>query len=91
MAAAGDSSIEKNEHTKDHPLAQWFLKHSEVEDFNPLAAARQQVLLPLLLELIWTRVMFISVKSCFFQLNLRVNFMGIVTVMHYPFRLVLLP
>lgn len=41
---AGESSLErKGGDTKDHPLVQWFMKHSEAEDLNLLATARQQV------------------------------------------------
>ncbi|KAJ7542418.1 hypothetical protein O6H91_10G106500 [Diphasiastrum complanatum] len=29
--------------TKDHPLGQWFLKHSEADELSSIAAARQQV------------------------------------------------
>jgi YEATS domain-containing protein 4 len=40
----GESSFErKGGDTKDHPLAQWFMKHSETEDMSFLQCARQQV------------------------------------------------
>ncbi|XP_024370949.1 transcription initiation factor TFIID subunit 14b isoform X1 [Physcomitrium patens] len=40
----GENSLERRGcDTKDHALAQWFLKHSETEDMNSLTAVRQQV------------------------------------------------
>ncbi|XP_024389950.1 transcription initiation factor TFIID subunit 14b isoform X2 [Physcomitrium patens] len=41
---AAEGSFERNGgDTKDHSLLQWFMKHSEAEDLNLLATARQQV------------------------------------------------
>lgn len=43
---AAEGSFERNGgDTKDHSLLQWFMKHSEAEDLNLLATARQQVVL----------------------------------------------
>ncbi|KAJ7526391.1 hypothetical protein O6H91_16G004900 [Diphasiastrum complanatum] len=43
-AAAVEGTNEKSKgDTKDHPLRQWFLKHSEAEELPSIAAARQQV------------------------------------------------
>lgn len=49
--AVGENSLERRGcDTKDHALAQWFLKHSETEDMNSLTAVRQQVNRQTLLE-----------------------------------------
>ncbi len=42
-AGVDDSSERKKGDTKEHPLGQWFLKHSETEELSILTAARQQV------------------------------------------------
>jgi len=42
-AGVDDSSERKKGDTKEHPLGQWFLKHSEIEELSILTAARQQV------------------------------------------------
>eukprot|EP00250_Pteridium_aquilinum_P020035 c24678_g1_i1 orf=349-1068(-) len=41
---AADTSVEKKRgDTKEHPQAQWFLKHSDLDELARLKAARQQV------------------------------------------------
>jgi hypothetical protein len=43
-AGMDDSSLERKQgDTKEHPLGQWFLKHSEVDELAVLTATRQQV------------------------------------------------
>jgi YEATS domain-containing protein 4 len=41
--AAGGEVESKRGDTKDHPLAQWFFKHSDAEELASLKAARSQV------------------------------------------------
>lgn len=43
-AGMDDSSMERKQgDTKEHPLGQWFPKHSEVDELAVLTATRQQV------------------------------------------------